>query len=456
MEKNNQDNGEEFTFVQEKVKSRWKKRLKRTVVYVAITLVLAVIFGLTARFVFIKSEGMFYSILGIDPSKQNSQRGEITFPAATDTPTPTPTPVPKPTDSEVNKPTPTPVPATPTLSPIVTEPVEKPTDTPTGSALEEYARIMNEMRSISQTAWESLVTVETVTTGVNWLDEGIEITEKVTGVIMGENNVELLVLVCYDKVKSVDRIDIRLSSSLILEATIYNYDSDCNLAVLSVPLESIPEHLREGMKAMELGESSLLYGGMPVIALGSPNGYHGSVEYGFVTAVGGYAYVTDGKVDLFYTDMSNSEDSDGIIVDLEGRLVGIITHTLDSQSEVNSSTAVSVNSIKKLILSLLNNTDRVYFGIRSEDIPADVLGRMELTNGIYVNEVAEDSPAAAAGIRKGDVITGVNDDIVRSVAGFNVILSGHNVGDVLTIHVHRSSSSDNMDIELRVTLRKKV
>ena len=85
---------------------------------------------------------------------------------------------------------------------------------------------------------------------------------------------------------------------------------------------------------------------------------------------------------------------------------------------------IGIDSLKSLVLRLLNGGGIPYFGIRSENIPPDIRTEMGIENGIYVNEAFTGSPAATAGIKKGDVIESINGETIETVAQFYEQLLG--------------------------------
>ncbi|MBP5160268.1 MAG: serine protease, partial [Lachnospiraceae bacterium] len=443
--KNNKQDKEtelEFSFVQEKVKSKTRRRVRKILIGTGCTLVFAVIFGFVARLVFVKSEGLVNTILGITPAPtEQVKREEVKLPTGAGAPvsptptvtgkdeiTPTPADTPTPTPTEELTPSPTEEP-TPSPTPATGDGTGEDGQDGTGTGDDEgetltYKDMMGQMAQVVADVSKSLLTVTARTTEVNWLDESIVKEEKFSGVVMGDNGVELLLLANLDKVVNADEISVLLSSNLSVEAMLYNSDSEFNLAVLSIPLEDIPEYARNETDPIEFGSSVAIAAGTPVIALGSPNGHNGSVGYGFVTTIGDTSYVTDGRVDLFYTDMTKVEGSDGIIVNLDGQLVGLISNGMESGFNIDSSMAIGISSVERLILRLLNGVDRPYIGIMAEDIPSEDLKRLDLANGIYVSNVIDGSPAQKAGIKKGDVITdlligGMDEpSVIRSVSGY--------------------------------------
>ncbi len=446
MVKDHHEPEKEFQFIQEKVVPRRKNRMKRLASAVAMTIVLAVLFGIIARVVFIKSESWVLRLLGMDME----ERQQITIPSkgpeeieASITP-----------DEEEQEVLPT-LSATPKPEPE--EKVEEVTviEQRLDATIADYEKVLGEMKKIATSVGYSLVTVTAVESGVDWFNETYETRKSTSGIVIGENNVDLLILTSFDRIQSADDIEVTFGTATIVSGELWDYDEDCNLAVVSVPLKDIPQQQLSQIKTAVLGESYSISVGTPIIALGSPNGYAGSMEIGIVTSKGSMIYTTDNKLELFNMDIITTENSDGIIVNMKGEIIGLITRTLKEEGNETLSTAIGISRLKGLIEKLANKEERVYFGIRGEDVPMSVLNEQGLENGIYVTEVLADSPAFKAGIKQGDIITSINDNSVVSITNFSNMLSTFEPKQIIKVQVSRISKNELKEMTFQVTLQKK-
>lgn len=309
------------------------------------------------------------------------------------------------------------------------------------SPLRMYARMMAEMKAVAGYVKHSITEVRAVNGGVNWLDENIETQTEHTGTIIGNNGVELLILTCYDEMATADRIEVAFEDGSVAAAVLYGEYSDMDIAVVAVKLSDISEETGKMIRIIETGDSKTVAKGDPVIAIGSTNGYSDSLNFGFVTSEGVKSYVFDNSADLFMLDIDQHKGADGVIVNLDGQLVGLITDRLGDQ-ENGVCTVVGLDSILAVLYKMANRLRIPYFGIRAENIPEKILEGMGIENGIYVNEVAAGSPAAQAGIRKGDVIRTVNDQEIGSVEDYSAILSAAQINERLSVEIYRSSAAE--------------
>ena len=443
MENNNQANNSDYQFIREKVVSRKKNRLKKMLLISAFTIFLAILFGIVARLVFLCADDPLKRFLGIaEPS-----------PTPTPTPINTPSPTPTPTLAVINSPTPditdiiTPEPPVPTK-------YEETEQEKAERVLSDYAAVFLALQQIETKVKRSIVTVEAVENGVDWLDNTYEMKSQTPGIVLKKTRIYLLVLVSLDRIQSASEIIVNIGDKQCM-AKLWNYDTDCNLAVIQVDLTGVsPQHIDLVQEAV-IGDSTLPRVGTPVLVLGSPNGYIGSFELGMVTSRGSIYYITDNSVELFNTNTTDSANSDGIVVNLSGEIIGIITRTLKENLNQSLCTAIGNTKLKGILEQLMSKEKRIYFGIRGEDIPLASLQEASLSNGIYITDVLADSPASEAGIKTGDILLKVNGTNVYSYSGFNRLLSIHNVGEELNVTIQRTGRLGPKLVELKVVLTGK-
>lgn len=440
----------EFSFIQEKVVPRRKNKVKKAVLCVVSTLALAIVFGFVARIVFIKSEGLVNFLLGID----TTERSEILFPSQGPE-----------DDNQVAGPVITPEiteTVTPEATPEVTaEPTKEPEEETTvveqkiDASIADYEKILLEIRKVANAANNSLVAVMATESKEDRFNQTYESSNSLTGIVIGENNAELLILTTYDKVQNATNLKVGFAQGTEFEAKLWDYDVDCNLAVLAVELKDIPKTQMSAITFAELGESYSVTLGSAVVALGHPNGNSGSMMLGIVSGKGDMYYITDNRLDIFTTDITNTESTDGVIINLQGEIIGIITQKFKDDYNDCVNTVVGISRLRSVIKSLVNREDRIYFGITAEDIPPAVLTEYGIANGVYITKVVQDSPSFAAGIKQGDIITGINEYTVSSVTNYVSILTNYKVGDTVNVIVQRKTKGEFKEIVIPVTLEKK-
>jgi serine protease Do/serine protease DegQ len=190
-----------------------------------------------------------------------------------------------------------------------------------------------------------------------------------------------------------------------------------------------------GLTQISLGDSDRLEPGDYVAAIGNPFGLQHSVSYGIVSALGRSGMNPDGFESLIQTDASiNPGNSGGALVNLRGELVGINNMILSgSGGNIGIGFAIPVNMARSVMDQLIRfgSVKRGQIGVTLAPVTADIAQALGLAapNGALVTQVARESAAARAGLRAGDVVTGVNGKAVRSVAEFRNAIGLMRVGD---------------------------
>jgi S1-C subfamily serine protease len=391
---------------------------------------LAILFGIVASGTFVVCEPRLYKLY----NKEDKTKTTVSFP----------------TEIPVNAaPTSSPVKVTqaPTPEPVIVEQSIK-------ADLNDYLAINNEIRKVSYEVQKSLLNISSTFTVNDWFGKS-EKTVNTTGVVIYNNMKDILVLVSLDKVRDAKSIKIEFSDTISADAELQACDSDLNLAVRSVPIVNIPGPFMNGLKTATLGESYSITVGDPIIALGSPNGHSNSMDIGIVTSKGSYAEITDNRLDLFNTSVNKNDNSDGIIVNLDGKIIGLITRTLKDGTNRDLNTAIGISELMPVITAMCNETPRVYFGVKTDDMTAATMQEYDVSNGIYVNDVDPDSPAFIAGIQNGDIIRKINEEEVSNTNDFNEIITEYKPGDELTVDIKRGNSEKDQEINLSVELAEK-
>ena len=121
----------------------------------------------------------------------------------------------------------------------------------------------------------------------------------------------------------------------------------------------------------------------------------------------------DSEYHLLTTDIMGNSEGSGVLVNLDGKIVGVIAQSFSGEADTGVVTALSISDLRKLIEQLSNNEDLIYLGVRGQDISSSLAQKTGIPTGIYVNSVEEDSPAMNAGIQNGDVIVKVGNEVSR-------------------------------------------
>lgn len=194
--------------------------------------------------------------------------------------------------------------------------------------IEDYISMYRDVKELSDEVNKSILTVSSIIDGKDWFGNPIEKRIYTVGVVLKHSGSKLMLLVSLDRIKDASSIKLEINENTSIDAVLHDYESELNLAIISVNTIDIPTKLMKEISVAKLGESYTLSVGSPAIALGSPNGYPSSIDVGIITSKGSLVSITDNELELFNTNMVFNKESDGILVNLKGEIIGIITRTL--------------------------------------------------------------------------------------------------------------------------------
>ena len=419
-------------FLREKIKQKpvnKKKLLRRTLITVA----MAVVFGLVACFTFLILEPVISNRLYPEEEAQ-----EVQFPEETVTEEM------KPEDMLVQDE----VEEEPVQAELEDEQIEE-LLSQVQFSLEDYQALYAELAQLATEAGRSVVTVTGVTSDVDWFNNTYENMASASGVIVANNGKSILVLVSAETLHSADSIIVTFCDQAQAEAEVVQRDQTTGLAILSVPLLSISEETMDVIDIATLGSSNnnnLL--GTPVIALGSPMGTSGSVCYGVVTSTGTTIDQPDAAYKMIMTDIYGSHNATGVFVNLKGMVIGIIDNANTGNDMGNLLTAYGISELKKTIEKMSNDQELAYMGVHGADVPPEAIEELDIPAGAYIKEIEMDSPAMAAGIQSGDVVTRVNEEPITTYEELLNMLNNAEPEQVMTITLMRQGHEMSVEVTL--------
>ncbi|MBK1709221.1 MULTISPECIES: Do family serine endopeptidase [Marichromatium] len=223
-----------------------------------------------------------------------------------------------------------------------------------------------------------------------------------------------LVLTNHHVIDKADQIRVTLQDGRALEASLIGTDPETDIAVLEIPAA--------GLSALPFAAADTLAVGDFVVAIGNPFGLRQTVTSGIVSGLGRSGLGIEGYENFIQTDASiNPGNSGGPLVNLRGELIGINTAILaPGGGNIGIGFAIPVDMARAIMTQLVEHGEmrRGQFGAAVQNIDhalAAALG-LEHRAGAVVTRIDPDSAAAAAGLRVGDVILGVNDEPIANAS----------------------------------------
>ena len=294
-----------------------------------------------------------------------------------------------------------------------------------------------------------------------------------TGIIISQNDSELLVVTNNHVVAGSNTLTVTFADGNSVEANIKGTDSEYDVAVVAVPLDSISEDTKKAISVATLGDSTELKVGEPAIAIGNALGYGQSVTTGVISALNRSVSetnettgeTTESSVKLIQTDAAiNPGNSGGALLNASGEVVGINSSKLVGDSVEGVGYAIPISDVSDLIENLMNQetktkvaeADQGPIGIKGMSVSTEYSQQLNMPEGVYVSEVTKGGGAEKAGMTRGCIITGINGTTVSSKDDLQEQLQYYAKGDEveLTIQVPQSNG-EYQEQSVNVTLGAK-
>ncbi|MBQ7723613.1 MAG: trypsin-like peptidase domain-containing protein [Selenomonadaceae bacterium] len=242
-------------------------------------------------------------------------------------------------------------------------------------------------------------------------------------------------------------IIVSLSDGNSVNGTIIGTDEMTDIAVVKVDAKDLP--------VAELGDSDEVVVGEPAIAIGNPMGleFQGSVTVGVISALNRTLDLNDRRVKLFQTDAPISPgNSGGALVNADGEVIGINSIKLATNGVEGMGFAIPINTVKTIVAELMDKgyVARPYLGVTIFDKPtaARYGYQLSIEKGVYVFQVAIDSPAGRANFQRGDIILSIDGKEVNSVADVRNEVAAHKVGDKVKVLCDRDGKQETVEVTL--------
>lgn len=259
--------------------------------------------------------------------------------------------------------------------------------------------------------------------------------------------------------------DLENVQSGAVSAQIKGTDADNDLAVIAVKLEDIPEDVLSEIKVATIGDSDSLQMGEQVVAIGNALGYGQSVTSGYVSALNRQVSSDDTDGTFIQTDAAiNPGNSGGALLNMKGELIGINSAKIASDEVEGMGFAIPISKAEPILDEMMNQETRykvededkaAYIGITCENVTSDVNQMYGIPQGVYVDTVVEGGPAEKAGIKKGDVITKIDNTAVDAYKDLVDRLEYYEAGETVEFEVYRAQDGEYKAQKISVTLGSK-
>lgn len=287
-----------------------------------------------------------------------------------------------------------------------------------------------------------------------------------SGIIVGENDSELLIVTNYHVIMDADKLMVQFVEGSEAEASVKGTDAKMDLAIIAVPTENILNSTLNQIAIATLGDSDSLKVGEPAIAIGNSLGYGQSVTTGVISALDRDMELSDGSTGTFIqTDAAiNPGNSGGALLNMKGEVIGINSNKIGGSVIEGMGYAIPISAASPIIADLMlretknkvAEEERGFLGISGISVTTEVSSTYGMPEGVYIAQVYENTAAEAAGLTKGDIITEFDGIKISSMDELQRQLEYYAKGDTVKITVMTIDSGGYKSKTVDITLGNKV
>lgn len=327
------------------------------------------------------------------------------------------------------------------------------------------------VESVAQAALPAMValngttTVSSSSSMYGWGQQQYEASTSGTGIIVGKNDTELLIVTNAHVVDNVSNLKCVFVDDQSVSATVKGSKSDQDIAVVAVSLSDIPSDTISKIAIAELADSDTIAVGQQVVAIGNALGEGQSVTNGIISALDRSITVNNVTFSgLIMTNAAiNSGNSGGALLNASGKVIAINFAKTSSDGVEGMAYSIPVSNVKELISSLMSkqtrqkvNSDNAgYLGIVAIDITSTYASMYGYPQGIMVRTVASGSAAEKAGLSAYDIIVGFDDQSISTMSGLQSLLQYYSAGETVKVDYYHLEGSEYVLKSVEVTLGKK-
>ena len=283
-----------------------------------------------------------------------------------------------------------------------------------------------------------------------------------SGIIIGKNDTELLIVTNNHVVEDADTLSVSFVNNQVCKANIKGTDADNDLAVIAVPLSEIPDDTMSSIAVATMGDSDSVEVGEQVVAIGNALGYGQSVTTGIISAANRVIdsdSSSDGSSDGTTADTSSTDttgktylqtdaainpgNSGGALLNMNGEVIGINSAKLASTEVEGMGYAIPVSRVSDIIENLMNEQTRTKvaaedqgtIGIKCLDVSSQIQQAYNMPAGVYISEVTSGSAAENAGLKSGYVLTSFDGHSITSTSELKSLLQYYSAGETVEVEV---------------------
>ena len=284
-----------------------------------------------------------------------------------------------------------------------------------------------------------------------------------SGIIIGENEQELLIVTNNHVVDSTEQLYVQFIDGETVEAQVKGTDASADLAVIAVKLDTIADSTKQEICIAKMGDSDSLKIGEPAIAIGNALGYGQSVTTGVISALNRKIESSNSEegTSLIQTDAAiNPGNSGGALLNMRGEVIGINSNKIGGSSIEGMGYAIPISTARPIIEDLMerqtrtkySEEERGYLGISCINVTSDLSENFSMPQGIFVAQVYPGTGAEAAGLVRGNIVVAFDGVTVQSQEELTKQMQYYKAGESVEITIMVNSANGYQQKNVTVTL----
>ncbi|MGN9117899.1 S1C family serine protease [Lachnospiraceae bacterium HCP1S3_B3] len=282
-----------------------------------------------------------------------------------------------------------------------------------------------------------------------------------SGIIVGENDAELLIVTNQHVVADADSLSVQFCNEKSVEATVRGENEKQDIAVLSIPLSDIDSDTISAIKIATLGDSDKVKVGEGSIAIGNALGYGQSVTTGVISALNRTITVDNYDRTVLQTDAAiNPGNSGGALLNMKGEVIGINCAKSTQNYSEGMGYTIPISLVKDLIDDMMtkdvkqkvDDNEKGYLNIYGKDVTSDLSQMYDIPEGVYIMDVIKDGAAEKAGLSKYDVITAVEGESISSMEELQEQLGYYKKGEKVKLTIETLEKNEYVEKEVEIEL----
>lgn len=321
--------------------------------------------------------------------------------------------------------------------------------------ISDYEELYQKLYQVGNSVMDSVVMVTMESGDMDWTTEAVGSQVRMSGLIFAENNQNYYILTGTSGLSSTGQITVEFCDDSQVAGSIQSQDTVTGCAVVTVPVSDVSTSTKEAISTATLGSSVAKEQGAPVISIGSTQDNGHSMAFGMISSVAKTA-VTDSQYTVMTTDIAGNGSESGILADLEGNIIGVISQSVGQTADSATITAIGISDMKYMMEAMSNGESIPYLGLTGYEISETISKQYAVPQGLYIKEVAADSPAMYAGIQVGiDILTEIDGQEIKTMEDYVNQLRSCEPGQTVKLKLKRRGLDGYVELEVEVTLANK-